>query len=183
MCPQPVPQSVTREPLDLQELVEQLVPVLYADLKRVARRERRRVYGSVTLQTTALVSEAYLKLRRGGSWASRAHFLNAAAMAMRQVLVDHARAHLAAKRGSGVHVMSLDGIDVAAPESDHTLLALDEALNELAALNSRLARVVECRFFAGYNEQETAEALDVNERTVRRDWVKAKAWLHRKLSS
>ncbi len=159
------------------------VAELYKDLKRLAHRERYRVGFPATLQTTALVHEAYLKLRRGGLWNDRMHFMRAAATAMRQVLVDAARARLAAKRGDGVHPASLDDDQVGdvAIASDETVVDVGDALRKLEALNPRLAHVVECRFFAGYSEEETAEALEVTARTVERDWVKAKAWLHREL--
>lgn len=167
--------------------VEQLVPLLYADLRRMARRERWRVGGGQTLQTTALVSEAYLKLRRSRGWDSHQHFLHAAAVAMRQILVDHARAQLAAKRGGASIDLSLDDIGEAADnlciESNEDLLAINDALEKLAELNPRLVQVVECRYFAGYSELETATALGITDRTVRRDWIKAKAWLQRELST
>jgi RNA polymerase sigma factor (TIGR02999 family) len=161
---------------------ESLIQLLYADLRRVARSERRRASSPATLQTTALIHEAYLKLRGGGSWSNRQHFMRAAAQAMRQVLVDAARARLRDKRGGGAETLSLDGIDVAADVPDELVLQINEALDKLGELDERLARVVECRFFAGYDEEETAQALEVTSRTVRRDWVKAKAWLYEKLN-
>ena len=110
-------------------------------------------------------------------WADRGHFLAAAAQAMRRILVDHARRHLAARRGGGLRRVDLDSVTIAVEERAAALVALDDALGELAAIDARLGRVVECRFFSGLSEEETAEALRVTSRTVRRDWVKAKGWL------
>jgi RNA polymerase sigma factor (TIGR02999 family) len=160
-----------------------LVEEFYAELLRLARRERWRVGASETLRTTALVHEAYLKLFQGGRWRDRAHFLNTAAMAMRQALVQHARARFAAKRGGGVVPFPLEEADSVLAEPEERIVALDEALKRLAESNPRLARVVECRYFAGYTEAETATALDVTERTVQRDWAKAKALLYESLGA
>jgi RNA polymerase sigma factor (TIGR02999 family) len=158
--------------------VDRLVPLLYDDLRRLARRELGREYGERTLSATALVHEAYLKLG-GGAMAARdrAHFLAIAARAMRQVLVDHARDRKAAKRGGGLweRTTLTDGAWVGEFDPDG-MLALDEALGELMP---RQRQVVECRFFGGMEEQEIAVALGVSERTVHRDWVKARAWLYR----
>lgn len=173
-------------PSTVAELVDELLPIFYADLKRLARRERSRVGAGGTLHTTALVHEAYLKLRGTRSWNDEAHFLRAAALAMRHALVNHAEARRAAKRGGGVAHLPLDAARDAALDpgaaDDETLLALDEALKRLARQSARLARVVECRFFAGFDERETAQALGLSERTVRRDWTLARAWLYRELS-
>lgn len=160
-----------------------LVEALHSDLRRLAHRERRRVGASETLRTTALVNEAYLKLFRGGAWRDRAHFLNVAALAMRQVLVSYARERLAAKRGSGTSRLPLEEADGILAESDERIVALDEALSALAEREPRLARVVECCYFAGYSLSETAAALEINERTVRRDWARAKALLYESLGS
>jgi len=159
-------------------VVEMLVKVFYDDLQRLARRERRRAAGPAdTLGTTALVHEAYLKMARQGVFESHAHFLNTAALAMRQALVSHARARLRAKRGAGKENLDIDALDILA-ESDERVVALDEALNALEQTSPRLARVVECRYFAGYSDKETALALGVAERTVQRDWSMAKAFLY-----
>jgi RNA polymerase sigma factor (TIGR02999 family) len=158
-----------------------LVEAFHTELRRLAHRERARVGGSETLRTTALVNEAYLKLYRGGAWRDRAHFLNVAALAMRQVLVSYARERLAAKRGSGAAVLSLEAADDILRESEDRIVALDEALIRLAEREPRLARVVECRYFAGYTEAETALALQITDRTVQRDWAKAKALLYEAL--
>lgn len=156
-----------------------LTEALYADLQRLAHRERARVdHRGDTLRTTALVHEAYLKLARHDSFRDRGHFLATAALAMRQVLVDYVRRRRADKRGSGLPPLPLEGIEGTLAESEERLLALDEALRHLERSQPRLARVVECRYFAGYSDGETAEALGVTTRTVHRDWVKAKALLY-----
>ena len=169
-------------PPDVRSLADELLPIFYADLKRLARRERSRVGAGGTLHTTALGHVASLKLRGTRSWNDEAHFLRAAALAMRHALVNHAEARRAAKRGGGVPHLPLDAALDVGSASDEALLALDEALQRLARESARLARVVECRFFAGFDERETARALGLSERTVRRDWTLARAWLYRELS-
>jgi RNA polymerase sigma factor (TIGR02999 family) len=158
--------------------LDRLVPLVYDDLRRLARRQLGHEYGERTLNATALVHESYLKLGGAGMIArDRAHFLAIAARAMRQVLVDHARDRKAAKRGGGSweRTTLTDGAWVAEFDPDQ-MLALDEALAEL---EPRQRQVVECRFFGGLEEQEIAAALGVSERTVHRDWMKARAWLYR----
>jgi RNA polymerase sigma factor (TIGR02999 family) len=158
--------------------LERLVPLVYEDLRRLARRQLGHEYGERTLNATALVHESYLKLGVGALAASdRAHFLAIAGRAMRQVLVDHARDRKAAKRGGGMweRTTLTDGAWVREFDVDG-VLALDDAL---AALEPRQRQVVECRFFGGMEEQEIAVALGVSERTVHRDWMKARAWLYR----
>jgi RNA polymerase sigma factor (TIGR02999 family) len=169
-------------PVDARALADQLFPVFYEDLRRLAHRERGRVGAGATLQTTALVNEAYLKLRRGQGWSNDAHFLRAAALAMRHALVNHAAARQAAKRGDGETALPLTAAFDVAIESDAALLALNDALGRLANESLRLAQVVECRYFAGYSDAETARALGVSERTVRGDWTLARAWLHREMA-
>ncbi len=158
--------------------LERLVPLVYDDLRRLAQRQLGREYGERTLNATALVHESYLKLGAIGLVArDRAHFLAIAARAMRQVLVDHARDRKAAKRGGGVWERTTLTDGAWAREFDPDgMLMLDEALTEL---EPRQRQVVECRFFGGMEEQEIAAALGVSERTVHRDWIKARAWLHR----
>jgi RNA polymerase sigma factor (TIGR02999 family) len=160
--------------------LDRLVPLVYEDLRRVAHRQLDREGGGHTLQTTALIHEAYLKLAGGGSVSatSRAHFLAIAARAMRQVLVDYARRRKAAKRGGGVISVILGDEPQPADASAEDLLALDEALEQL---DPRQRQVIECRFFGGMEEKDIAVALGVSERTVRRDWVKARAWLYKSL--
>ncbi|MEP7043188.1 MAG: ECF-type sigma factor [Dokdonella sp.] len=162
-----------------EQVVDLLVQVLYEDLQRLARRERRRTHGRAaeTLSTTALVHEAYLKLAKREAFQSHAHFLNTAALAMRQVLVTHARRRQRSKRNEGQPLLDIDAVDILV-ESDERILALDEALMGLEMTAPRLARIVECRYFAGYSEAETALALGLSERTVQRDWVMAKALLY-----
>lgn len=174
---------VDAAPPAVRQMAEQLLPQFYADVRRLARHERRRVGAGDTLQTTALIHEAYLKLMRSPAFNDRAHFLRAAALAMRHVLVNYARESIAAKRGGGAVVESLNEAHEIGIEEDAALIAIHEALQRLAQLDLRLAQVVECRFFAGYDERDTALALGVNERTVRRDWVKARAWLRCDLAS
>jgi RNA polymerase sigma factor (TIGR02999 family) len=169
----PDPVCATEDPT-----TRMLVEALHSELRRLAHRERRRLGGSETLRTTALVNEAYLKLFRGGHWHDRAHFLNVAALAMRQVLVSYARERLASKRGGGISALPLEAADEILVESEERIVALDEALTQLAEREPRLARVVECRYFAGYTETETAAALGITDRTVQRDWAKAKALLY-----
>jgi RNA polymerase sigma factor (TIGR02999 family) len=163
---------------------EELLPLFYEDVRRIARRERRARGGGETLQTTALIHEAYLKLRSAPGFNDRGHFLGAAALAMRHVLVSYARECIAAKRGGGAAVLSLDAAtNVGIPQSEQSILDVNEAVARLALLSPRLAQVVNCRFFAGYDEEETGHALGLTERTVRRDWVKARAWLRRELGA
>ena len=159
--------------------VDRIVPLLYDDLRGLARRQLRRGFGPLTLRPTELVHEAYAKLAGAASSASdRAHFLAIAAHAMRQVIVDHARRRAAARRGGGWRRATLSGSSWAADFDLVQLIALDDAL---ATLEPRQRQVVECRFFGGMEDAEIAAALGVTDRTVRRDWVKARAWLYRAL--
>ncbi len=177
-----MPQVSDTPDAALAATAQALAPMLLDDLRQRARRERRRVGAGETMRTTALVHEAFLRLHRSGQWADELHFLRSAALAMRQALVDHARRRLSEKRGSG-RVESLEDHPGVEPflVSDEQLVEVDEALRELAALNPRLAQVVECRFFGGFSEPETARILGITDRTVRRDWVKARAWLFTRL--
>jgi RNA polymerase sigma factor (TIGR02999 family) len=156
-------------------------PVVYDQLRGMAHRQLRRENVGHTLGTTALVHEAYLRLvdQRQSRFKDRAHFFAIAATAMRRILVDHARRHGALKRGAGARRVPLDSVDLLAVEDRADLLvALDAALVRLADLDARQAKVVECRFFGGLTEDETAEALGVSARTVKRDWAKARSWLY-----
>lgn len=164
---------------------DRLLPLVYEELRRVARAQLRREADGHTLATTALVHEAYIRLVdiQRVEWRDRAHFLSTAARAMRRVLIDHARQHRAERRGGGIRPLTLDEALVAANHQADTLLALDEALDQLGRLNIRLVRVVECRFFGGMTEDETAAALGVTDRTVRRDWIKARGWLRQALQA
>ncbi|HPA01270.1 MAG TPA: ECF-type sigma factor [Chiayiivirga sp.] len=163
------------------ELLAGLISAFHSDLRRIARCERFRVGAGATLCTTALISEAWIKLQRAPGWENEQHFLATAALAMRQVLVGDAERRFASKRNAGAVPISLDEEIDAPDEADEQILQVNEALERLAELSPRLAQVVECRFFAGYSEDETALALGITDRTVRRDWVKARAWLYRAL--
>lgn len=162
---------------------ERLFPLVYDELRLIAHRQLQRERPGHTLDTTALVHEAYLRLAGSTSqdFSDRAHFFAMAATAMRRILVDYARRYRTEKRGAAPRRVSLTDTMLVAEERADTLLAVDEALIELARIDSRLSRVVECRFFAGLTEEETAETLGVTSRTVRRDWTKAKGWLLRTL--
>lgn len=163
---------------------ERLVSLVYADLRRLARAQLRRS-PNASLDTTALAHEAYLKLvdRERVAWHDRGHFLAVCALAMRQILVDHARARLRLKRGGPATPDTLDGRDVAVTRDAERLLDLDRALINLTNVDPRLVRIVECRYFAGMTEAETADALGVSVRTIQRDWLQARALLRRALSA
>jgi RNA polymerase sigma factor (TIGR02999 family) len=164
--------------------LDQLVPLVYDDLRRVARGQLGRYRPGDSLNTTGLVHDAYMRLvdQTRATYRDRGHFFAVCALAMRQIVVDYARRRGRRKRGGDqVHVPLDEDISPAAREAGH-VLDVDEALQKLAALNPRLARVVECRFFAGLSEQETAEALGLSLRTAQREWFKAKAWLRAELS-
>lgn len=165
------------------DALDRLFPIVYDELRRIAHRQLRRETAGHTLNTTALVHEAYLKLvdQTQVQWVDRSHFFAVATQAMRRVLVDYARYYQADKRGGVPARVNVSDAMLVADDSAETLLAIDEALTELASLDERLGRVVECRFFGGLTEEETAEVLGVTARTVRRDWTKAKGWLHRAL--
>jgi RNA polymerase sigma factor (TIGR02999 family) len=167
-----------------QAALEKLMPLVYAELHRLARRYMRREHAGHTLQTSALVNEAYLRLidARGVHWQNRTHFFAVSAQIMRRILVDFARAKQNLKRGAGARQVTLDEALIVSSEIGSDLLALDEALEILAMLNPRQSRVVELRYFGGLNEEEVAEVLKVSPRTVRHDWSLARAWLYRELS-
>lgn len=160
-----------------------LIEKLYLELRAIARREHYRAGSPQTLQTTALINEAYVKLRKRDGWESQSHFLGCAATAIRHILIDAARARMASKRDAPTYsyTQSLDSMAAAVPE-DGQVVQLGEALKELARLDPNLAKVVDCRFFAGMDERETAEVLGVTDRTVRRWWVQARAWIHSEIA-
>lgn len=161
-------------PVSLDDLAERLYP----ELHRLARMQLRRLRPGQTLNTTALVHEAYVKLMGSAGFADRGHFLAASARAMRHILVNAARDRLADKRGGGAALIPLDEVQVADERAHcNEVLAVGQALERLRELDERLCRVVECRFYAGMTEEETAVALNVSDRTVRRDWLRARAWL------
>ena len=163
--------------------LNQLMPLIYTELHQLASSYMRRERPGHTLQTTALVHEAYLQLvgQENAQWENRSQFFGVAAQLMRRILVDHARAHGAAKRGGNLPRLSLDEAVVMAKERGGDLLALDELLQRLAAIDPQQARIVELRFFAGLSVEETAHALSISDRTVKRDWAMAKAWMQREL--
>jgi RNA polymerase sigma factor (TIGR02999 family) len=166
------------------EAMDRLYQAVYGQLSRMASRQLQGERPDHTLGTTGLVHETYLKLadQTRVQWQDRAHFYRVAAVAMRRILVDYARRHRAKRRGGELQRITLDE-NATAAERGETLLALDEALERLAGLNPRLSQVVECRYFAGLTEEETAEALGVTTRTVQRDWAKARGWLYLELTN
>lgn len=167
-----------------RDALDHAFPLVYEDLRHLAHRHLQREAAGHTLSTTALVHEAYLRLgeRPCPPWGDRAHFFALAATAMRRILVDHARRQHAAKRGGAPRRVPLEAIEwMATEESADLFVALDDALERLARLDPRQARVVECRFFGGLTETETAEALGIGLRTAKRDWAKARSWLYGEL--
>lgn len=166
-----------------RDALDRLFPLVYDALRGIAHRQLRGEQPDRTLGTTALVHEAYLKLvdQSRVQWTDRGHFFAMAARAMRRILVDQARRRGALKRGAAPRRVSLTDLPLAVEERADALIALDDALTQLSEVDERLGRVVECRFFGGLTEEETAEALGVTDRTVRRDWIKAKGWLQRVL--
>jgi RNA polymerase sigma factor (TIGR02999 family) len=170
-------------PSEVRRLAAELLPAFYQDLRRIAQRTRARLGAGHTLQTTALVHEAYLRLGQSRAFVDETHFLRAAALAMRHALINYAAARVSQKRGGGrIHLTLSHAVDLSI-QSDEGMLALNEAMVRLAQEMPRLADVVECRFFGGYDEGDTARALGVSLRTVQRDWLKARAWLFRELSA
>ncbi len=168
-----------------QQAMEDLLPLVYDELRKLARRYLQRERPGHTLQSTALVHEAYLRMidQHDVSWQGRAHFFGIAAQMMRRILVDHARGRDAAKRGAGACKLTLDEDLLAPAERDINLVALDQALDTLAKLDSQQGRIVELRFFAGLSIEETAEVLKISPATVKRDWAMAKAFLSRQLKT
>ncbi len=162
---------------------ERLIPLVYSELRRIAAIHLRREARNHSFQPTALVHEAYLRLTRIQEidWQSRSHFFAVSATLMRRILVDHARANLAGKRGEGWDPVSLNDAIFPAPDRAPEILALDLALLELAKLDERQSKIVEMRFFAGMSEEEAANVLGISTRTVKRDWRIAKAWLYKEL--
>ncbi len=166
-----------------QAAIEKILPVVYEELRRTARRNLRRESPEISIQTGELINEAYLKLvdQRESDWQNRAHFFAVAARVMRNVLVDRARSRRFAKRGGGAKKVSTEGIMIAAPERHVNVIDLDEALTILAQLDERKSRIVELRYFAGLSVEETAEVLGISAITVKREWLKAKSWLYQAL--
>jgi RNA polymerase sigma factor (TIGR02999 family) len=179
-----------RDPIPTNELqtgrrdtLDRLMPEVYDELRAIARRQLSGREGGGTLSSTGLVHEAYLKLvdQSRIAWRDRSHFFALASVAMRHVLVDRARARLAQKREGGLHRITLDSGIIATPDQPDAMLQLSDAIERLAQVEPRLARVVDCRFFGGMSDEEIAEALEVTTRTVQRDWVKARMLLRRAL--
>src|SRR5271157_5024296 len=166
-------------------VVDELIPFLYQELKRIAAAQLRRERPGHTLQVTALVHEAYLKLvnQRQVTWQNRAHFFGVAAQVMRRILLDYAKGRARGKRGGDVQKTSLDEALTVSYDRAFELVQIDEALQRLATFDQRQAKVVEMRFFGGLSVEETAEALGVSEPTVKREWAMAKAWLYRELAA
>jgi RNA polymerase sigma factor (TIGR02999 family) len=167
-----------------KESLDELMPIVYDELRRQAARYLRREKAGHTLQTTALIHEAYVRLvdQRNVQWQNRAHFFGIAAQMMRRILVDHARSKQRVKRGGSEIRVSLSDATVAVKGQDLDVVALDEALERLGQIDEQQSRVVELRFFSGLSVEETAAVMGISKSTVKRDWSMAKAWLHRELS-
>ena len=183
----PSPRDVSRLLVDWgngnHAALDELIPLVHDELRRLAGRYMRREGQGHTLQTSALVNEAYLRLvdQKSVKWQNRAHFFGVAAQLMRRILVDHARSRLRAKRGGGIQMVSLPEQLGVANEVEE-VIALDDALKNLAEMDPRKSQIVEMKFFGGLSTEEVAEVLKVTTRTVEREWRKAKAWLHRAIS-
>jgi RNA polymerase sigma factor (TIGR02999 family) len=167
-----------------QQAIEEMLPLIYDELRRLAHHFLYRERPGHTLQTTALVHEAYLKLinQRDARWQNRAHFFAIAAQAMRRILIDSARKHVAEKRGGGVEKLSLDEVAAISREPNANLIALDLALTRLAEIDPQQSRIIELRYFGGLTIEETAEVMRLSPATVKREWTMARAWLHQALA-
>ena len=182
------PQEVSQLLVDWRngdsQALDRLMPLVYDELRRIASRYMKRERPEHTLQTSALVNEAYLRMidQKHVDWQNRAHFFAVAASVMRHLLVDHARARGRVRRGADPQQVSLDEAALVSEQKGEELLALDEALTKLAAIDARKVKVVELRYFSGLSAEETAIVLGVSEITIKREWLKAKAWLYRELS-
>ena len=167
-----------------QSALDELYPLVYNELHRLARRYMSRERKGHTLQTTALINEAYVRLvdQKNVQWANRSHFFAISAQIMRRILIDHARRHQYAKRGGGAQQVSLEVAATVTPDQSHELIRLDEALKSLAEMDPRRSQVVEMRYFGGLNNEEIAGVLHISENTVTRDWNMARAWLYQQLT-
>jgi RNA polymerase sigma factor (TIGR02999 family) len=167
-----------------QSALDELYPLVYDELHRLARRYMSRERKGHTLQTTALINEAYVRLvdQKNVHWANRSHFFAISAQIMRRILIDHARRHLYAKRGGGAQQVSLEEVAFITPNASRELVRLDEALKSLAEMDPRRSQVVELRYFGGLNNEEIAGVLNISANTVTRDWNMARAWLYQQLS-
>ena len=179
-----LPQEITQLLMNWSQgdkaALDQLVPLVYPELRRLAKRRMDRESPAHTLQTSALINEAYLKLvdQQNVKWENRAHFFAVAAQVMRHILVDHARTRNYAKRGGGALKLPLDEAAAFTAQRAGQLIALDDALRDLAVLDERKSQIIELRFFGGLSLEETAEVLKISPSTVQREWRAAKAWLH-----
>ena len=184
MSPQEVTQLLAAWGNGDRTALDKLFPLVHAELRRIAQRQMSQERPGHTLQATALVNEAYLKLagQEGFEWHNRVHFFAVCAQVMRHILIDHARAHARDKRGGGAVQVSLDEAVLIGGQPPEYFLALDEALRSLERVDSQKARLVELRYFGGMNIDETAEVLNISPRTVRREWRRAKAWLYRMIT-
>jgi RNA polymerase sigma factor (TIGR02999 family) len=164
--------------------LEEMLPFVYNELRLIAKRYRSKERAGHTFQTTDIINEAYLKLvdQNGTDWQNRSHFFAVASRVVRNLLVDYARAKNYQKRGSGAEKVNIDDIALFTPEPNENILALDEALNRLAELDERKGKIVELKYFGGLTSEETADVLGISEITVKREWLKAKAWLYNELS-
>jgi RNA polymerase sigma-70 factor, ECF subfamily len=182
------PQEITQLLINWSQgdkvALDQLVPLVYPELRLLAKRYMGREAPEHTLQTSALINEAYLKLvdQKNVKWQNRAHFFAVAAQVMRHILVDHARTRNYAKRGGGAPKLPLDEATALTDQRAAELIALDDALQDLAALDSRKSQIIELRFFGGLSMEETAEVMKISPSTVQREWRAAKAWLHHTMS-
>ncbi|HYV82096.1 MAG TPA: sigma-70 family RNA polymerase sigma factor [Pyrinomonadaceae bacterium] len=186
--PTPSPQEVTQLLADWgkgdRSALDKLFPLVHSELRRIAQRQMSQERPGHTLQATALVNEAYLKLagQQGFDWQNRAHFFAVCAQMMRHILIDHARAHARDKRGGGAVKVSLNDALVVADDQARHFLALDEALRALERLDPQKGKIVELRYFGGLSIEEAAKVMNVSPRTVRREWQRAKAWLYRMIT-
>jgi RNA polymerase sigma factor (TIGR02999 family) len=179
----PVTQLLGRWRGGDREALDSLIPLVYNELRQIARHYLRNERAEHTLQSTALVHEAYVRLTNQElpDWQNRAHFFAVAAQLMRQILVDHARAYRAGKRGGGACNLALEDAEEKAQRVDVDVLALDDALKTLSVMDPQQSKVVELKFFGGLSIEDTAEVLGISSSTVKRDWITARAWLHREL--
>ncbi len=186
--PTPSPQEVTQLLADWgkgdRSALDKLLPLVHSELRRIAQRQMSQERPGHTLQATALVNEAYLKLagQQGFDWQNRAHFFAVCAQVMRHILIDHARAHARDKRGGGAVKVSLNDALVVVEDQTAHFIALDEALRVLERLDPQKGKIVELRYFGGLSVEEAAEVMNVSPRTVRREWQRAKAWLYRMMT-
>ena len=184
-----LPQEITQLLMNWSQgdkaALDQLVPLVYPELRRLAKRHMDREDPAHTLQTSALINEAYLKLvdQQNVEWQNRAHFFAVAAQVMRHILVDHARTRNYAKRGGGAPKLPLDEAAALTEQRAGQLIALDDALRDLSALDARKSQIIELRFFGGLSLEETAEVMKISPSTVQREWRAAKAWLHHTMTN